>query len=73
MWKAALAGAFALVTIGPLSVTHHGIVTSSAFAQDIVIREADIERLKQALRSALAAGRGRIACLRATTISSRLG
>jgi hypothetical protein len=50
MWKAALAGAFALVTIGPLSVTHHGIVTSSAFAQDIVIREADIERLKQALR-----------------------
>jgi hypothetical protein len=50
MWKTALAGAVALVTIGPLSVTHHGIVTSSAVAQDIVIREADIERLKHALR-----------------------
>lgn len=41
MWKAALAGAVALVTIGP---------TNSAVAQDIVIREADIARLKRALR-----------------------
>jgi hypothetical protein len=50
MWKAALAGAIALVTIGPLSLTQHGVVISSAAAQDIVIREADIARLKSALK-----------------------
>ncbi len=50
MWKAALAGAFALVTIGPLSVTHHGVVATSAVAQDIVVRDADIARLKSALK-----------------------
>ena len=50
MWKAALAGAFALVTIGPLSITHHGVVTTSAVAQDVVIRDADIARLKSALK-----------------------
>jgi hypothetical protein len=50
MWKAALASAVALATIGPLSITHTGIVTTSAVAQEIVIREADIARLKSALR-----------------------
>jgi hypothetical protein len=50
MWKAALAGAVALVTIGPLSFTHHGVTPSIAAAQDIVIRDADIARLKGALR-----------------------
>ena len=50
MWKAALAGAIAFVTIGPLSVTQHGVTTSSAAAQDIVIREGDIVRLKSALK-----------------------
>src|SRR6516164_6147813 len=50
MWKAALAGAVALATIGPLSITHNGIATTSAAAQEIVIREADIARLKSALR-----------------------
>jgi hypothetical protein len=50
MWKAALAGAIALVTIGPLSVNQHGVTISSAAAQDIVIRDGDIARLKSALR-----------------------
>jgi hypothetical protein len=50
MWKAALVSAVALATIGPLSITHNGIVTTSAAAQEIVIREADIARLKSALR-----------------------
>ena len=50
MWKAALAGAVAFVALGPLSVTQHGVVTSSAAAQDIVIRETDIVRLKSALK-----------------------
>ena len=50
MWKAALAGVVALATIGPLSITHRGIETTSAAAQEIVIREADIARLKSALR-----------------------
>lgn len=50
MWKAALAGAVALATIAPLSITQHGIETTSAAAQEIVIREGDIARLKTALR-----------------------
>lgn len=50
MWKAALAGAVALVTVGPLSITHNGIATTSAVAQEVFIREADIARLKSALR-----------------------
>jgi len=50
MWKTALAGAVALVTIGPVSVTLNGIVTNRAVAQDLVIREVDIVRLKSALR-----------------------
>jgi hypothetical protein len=50
MWKAALAGAIALVTIGPFSLNHHGVTLSSAAAQDIVIRDSDIARLKSALR-----------------------
>jgi hypothetical protein len=50
MLKAALVSAVALATIGPLSITHTGIVTTGAAAQEIVIREADIARLKSALR-----------------------
>jgi hypothetical protein len=50
MWKAALAGAVALVTIGPFSVNHHGVTPSIAAAQDIVIRDADIARLRSALK-----------------------
>jgi hypothetical protein len=50
VWKAALAVPVALVTIGPLSITHNGIAATSAAPQEILIREADIARLKTALR-----------------------
>jgi hypothetical protein len=50
MWKSALAGAVALVTIGSLSISEGGVRLNSAAAQDIILREADIARLKEALK-----------------------
>jgi len=50
MWKAALAGAFALATIGSLSVSTNGVGITTAAAQDIVITESHISRLKRSLR-----------------------
>jgi hypothetical protein len=49
MLKFALASAVAL-TIGSLSISDHGVALKSAAAQDIVLRRADIARLKEALR-----------------------
>jgi hypothetical protein len=50
MWKVALAGAVALVTISSLSISQQGVVINSASAQDVVLHESDIARLKAALR-----------------------
>jgi len=50
MWKVALAGAVALVTIGSLSISREGVGFSSAQAQDVVLHESDIARLKSALK-----------------------
>jgi hypothetical protein len=50
MWKAALAGAFALAIIGSLSVSSQGIGVTHAAAQDLVLTESHIVRLKHALR-----------------------
>ena len=50
MWKAALLGACALVTVGSLSIGQNGIVLTTAAAQDIVIKDSDIARLKAALK-----------------------
>ena len=50
MWKGALAGAFALVTIGSFSISDHGIALKTAAAQDVVLHESDIARLKSALK-----------------------
>ena len=49
MWKATLAGAFALATIGSFSVTHDGIRLSTAQAQEVIVTEGQIVRLKHAL------------------------
>jgi hypothetical protein len=50
MLKAALAGAFVLVTVGSLSISGQGVVPNSAAAQDVVLHQADISRLKNALK-----------------------
>jgi hypothetical protein len=50
MWKAALAGAMALVAMGSFSVSRDGIGMAQARAQDIVVTEARIARLKSALK-----------------------
>jgi len=50
MWKGAIAGAVVLVTIGSFSISHQGITLKTAAAQDIVLRESDIARLKSALK-----------------------
>lgn len=49
MWKAALAGAFALATVGSLSFSPQGIGISPAAAQEVVVTEAQIARLHAAL------------------------
>jgi hypothetical protein len=49
MWKAAFAGVFALATVGSLSVSHQGLGVSTAAAQEIVITEGQIARLRGAL------------------------
>jgi hypothetical protein len=50
MRKSALAGAVALAIIGPLSVSTEGIVVTAAAAQDVVVTESHIARLKRSLR-----------------------
>ena len=50
MRKAALAGAVALAIIGPLSISSEGIVVTTATAQDVVVTESHIARLKRSLR-----------------------
>jgi hypothetical protein len=49
MWRLALAS-LALVTIGSLSISDHGVALKTAAAQDIVLHESDIARLKSALK-----------------------
>lgn len=50
MWKAALAGAVALATIGSFSVSHDGVGIARAAAQDIVVSESQIAQLRSTLR-----------------------
>jgi hypothetical protein len=50
MFKAALAGAVALATIGSLSITHDGLQVAPAAAEEVVVSHAQIARLKSALR-----------------------
>src|SRR5215467_4681091 len=49
MRKAALAGAVALAILGPLSISSEGIVVTTAAAQDVVVSESHIARLKRSL------------------------
>jgi hypothetical protein len=50
MLKAALAGALALATVGSLSISSQGIEIEKAAAQDVIITEGHIARLKTVLR-----------------------
>jgi len=50
MWKATLVGAIALATIGSISVSTRGIGFNTAAAQDIVVTEGQIARLRHALQ-----------------------
>ena len=50
MRKAVFAGAVALAMMGPLLVSEHGFGPSSAAAQDVVVTEGKIARLRSALR-----------------------
>jgi hypothetical protein len=50
MWKAALAGAFALATVGTLSVSHQGVGIAPAAAEELIVTEGQIARLHAALR-----------------------
>jgi LTXXQ motif family protein len=49
MWKAALAGAVALATMGSFSFSQPGFGISSAAAQEVVVTEGQIARLHAAL------------------------
>jgi hypothetical protein len=49
MKKAALVGAFALAMVGPFSLSPQGFGISSAFAQEVVVTEAQISRLHAVL------------------------
>jgi hypothetical protein len=49
MWKQALAGVVALALTGPWSVSGRGIELTTAAAQDVILTEAHIARLKNAL------------------------
>ena len=49
MWKAALAGAVALATIGSFSFSHQGFGITPAAAEEIVVTEGQIARLHAAL------------------------
>jgi len=50
MWKAALAGAVALATVGTLSVSQQGLGIAPAAAEEIIVTEGQIARLHSALR-----------------------
>lgn len=50
MMKAALAGAVMLATVGSVSVSPQGIGISPAAAQEVVVNDAQIAQLKQALQ-----------------------
>ena len=50
MKKAVFAGAVALAMMGPLLVSEHGFGPVSAAAQDVVVTEGKIARLRAALR-----------------------
>jgi zinc resistance-associated protein len=50
MWKAAFVGALALVTLGSMSVTSNGIGVTQAAAQEVVVTDAHIARLRSVLR-----------------------
>jgi hypothetical protein len=49
MWKAALAGAVALATVGSLSVTPQGIEVGEAVAQELELTQAQLAQLKSVL------------------------
>src|SRR4029078_8183214 len=50
MKKAVFAGAFALAMMGPLFVSEHGFGPSTASAQNVVVTEGKIARLRAAVR-----------------------
>ena len=50
MRKAVFAGALALAMVGPLLVSEHGFGPSPASAQEVVVTEGKIARLRSALR-----------------------
>jgi hypothetical protein len=50
MRKAVFAGALALAIMGPLLVSEHGFGPAAASAQDVVVTEGKIARLRSALR-----------------------
>jgi hypothetical protein len=50
MRKAVFAGALALAMAGPLLVSEHGFGPSTASAQEVVVTEGKIARLRAALR-----------------------
>ena len=50
MWKAALAGALALATVGSLSVSQQGLGISPAAAEEVTVTEGQIARLHAALK-----------------------
>jgi LTXXQ motif family protein len=50
MWKAALVGAVALATIGSFSVSTNGIQLNTAAAQEVIVTDGQIARLRQALQ-----------------------
>ena len=50
MRKAVFAGAVALAMMGPLLVSEHGFGPATASAQDVVVTEGKIARLRGALR-----------------------
>jgi hypothetical protein len=50
MWKAALAGAVAIAALGSFSVSDSGIRFNTAAAQEIVVTDGQIARLRHALQ-----------------------
>jgi hypothetical protein len=50
MRKAVFAGALALAMVGPLLVSEHGFGPSTASAQEVVVTEGKIARLRASLR-----------------------
>lgn len=50
MWKAALAGAVALATVSSISVSYQGFGVTPAAAEEIIVTEGQIARLRSALK-----------------------